>query len=99
MFTVTTVLMIPPTLSLSSPSVPELDISVPARSGDLAGLMWVPQHLDTNIVVSLPLGQQLGGLPVPNIDLPSNGLRVRMIGNVAAKYLQPTFPSPSPLAR
>ena len=68
MFTVTTVLMIIPP-SLSSLSVPELNISVPARSGDLAGLVWVPQHLDTNIIVSLPLGQQLRGLPVPDVDL------------------------------
>ena len=66
MFTVTTVLM---TISPLLYSVPELDISVPARSGDLAGLVRVPENLDTDIIVGLPLGQQLRGLPVPDVDL------------------------------
>ena len=50
--------------------VPELDSSVPARRGHLGSLVRMPENLDTNIIMSLPLGQQLGRLPVPDVNLP-----------------------------
>ena len=29
----------------------------------------MPEDLDTHVIMGLPLGQQLGGLPVPDVDL------------------------------
>merc|ERR1712127_82152 len=57
---------LPPTARFS---VPELDDPVPAGRGHLARLVRVPQNLDAHVVVSLPLGEQLGRLPVPDVDL------------------------------
>lgn len=36
--------------------IPEFDVSIPACRGDLARFMRVPENLDTDIIVSLPLG-------------------------------------------
>ena len=49
--------------------VPELDLTVPASRGHLAGLVWVPEHADAHVIVRLPLGQKLGRLPVPDENL------------------------------
>ena len=49
--------------------VPELHGPVPAGGGNLAGLVRVPERLDAHVVVRLPLGQQLGRLPVPDVAL------------------------------
>lgn len=50
--------------------VPELDQSVPATGDDLGGLVGVPQGTDAHLIVCLDPVVQLGGLPVPDIQLP-----------------------------
>lgn len=50
-------------------SVPEFDLSVPAAGDDLGGLVWMPDCADTHLVVCFDSVVQLGGLPVPDIQL------------------------------
>lgn len=49
--------------------VPEFDLSVPAAGDDLGGFMWMPQGADAHLVMSLDPVVQLGGLPVPDVQL------------------------------
>lgn len=60
-----------PTLPPPPPGlVPELYLSVPAAGDDLGGLVWMPQGADAHLVVSLDPVVELGGLPVPYVQLP-----------------------------
>lgn len=49
--------------------VPEFDLSIPAAGDDLGGFVRVPKGADAHLVVSLDPVVQLGGLPVPNVQL------------------------------
>lgn len=50
--------------------IPEFDLSIPAAGDDLGGLVRVPQGTDAHLVVSLDPVVELGGLPVPDVQLP-----------------------------
>lgn len=50
--------------------VPEFDLSVPAAGDDLGRLVRMPQGADAHLVVGLDPVVQLGGLPVPDVQLP-----------------------------
>lgn len=49
--------------------VPVFDEAIPACSGHLARLMWMPQNCNTYIVVCRPLAEELGCFPIPHIRL------------------------------
>lgn len=53
----------------AAPLVPEFDQAVPAAGDDLGGLVRVPQGADAHLVVGLDPVVQLGGLPVPDVQL------------------------------
>lgn len=49
--------------------VPEFDLSIPTAGDHLGGFMWMPQCTYAHLVMSLDPVVQLGGLPVPNVQL------------------------------
>lgn len=50
--------------------VPEFDLSIPSAGDDLGGFMRMPQGAYAHLVVSLDPVVKLGGLPVPDVQLP-----------------------------
>lgn len=49
--------------------VPVLDEAIPACSGHLARLMWMPQNCNAHIVMCGPLAEEFGRFPVPYVRL------------------------------
>ena len=47
--------------------VPVFDNTVPSGAGYLTSLMRVPQHTDTNVLVSFEFGIELSRFPIPNV--------------------------------
>lgn len=56
--------------SILSILVPEFDLSVPAAGDDLRGFVWMPDSADADFVMCFNSVVQLGGFPVPDIQLP-----------------------------
>jgi len=49
--------------------VPEFDLSIPTAGDDLGGFVRMPECADAHFVVSLDPLVELGGLPIPNVQL------------------------------
>lgn len=49
--------------------IPEFDLPVPTARDDFGGFMRVPQSANAHLVVSFDPVVELGGLPVPDIEL------------------------------
>lgn len=59
----------PPPLKKRTDLVPEFDLSIPAACDDLGGFVRMPQGAYAHLVVSLDPVVELGGLPIPDVQL------------------------------
>lgn len=59
----------PPQTQTGTDLVPEFDLSIPTAGDNLGGFVRMPQCAYAHLVMSFDPVVELGGLPVPNIQL------------------------------